>query len=110
MIKTLSTAAVLSVLLLSARVSAQSGAARGDPDVSRARVRVGRLYLNPTIALTNLGWDTNVFNEPDQSVPKRDFTLTVTPQTDLWLRMGRSWATGNVRSDLVWYQTFDSER
>ena len=110
MIKTLSTAAVLSVLLLSARVSAQSGAARGDPDVSRARVRVGRLYLNPTIALTNLGWDTNVFNEPDQSVPKRDFTLTVTPQSDLWLKMGHSWVTGNVKEDLVWYKQYASER
>ena len=67
-------------------------------------MRIGRLMLNPTIALTNLGIDTNVFNEPDQSAPKRDFTLTVTPQTDLWLRMGRSWVTGNVKEDLVWYK------
>ena len=89
--------------------SAQSGAP-GEPDTSKPLVRVGRLYLNPTVALTNLGVDTNVFNEPDQSAPKSDFTLTVTPQTDLWLRMGHSRLTGNVREDLVWYQTFASER
>ena len=99
----------LSVLAVSSRASAQSPAP-GQPDLAKARVRVGRLYLNPTIALTNLGVDTNVFNEADESAPKRDFTLTVTPQTDLWLRMGRSWLTGNVREDLVWYKTFASER
>ena len=99
----------LSVLVVSARASAQSGA-RGEPDVSKAHVHIGHLLLNPTIAITDLGVDTNVFNEPDQSAPEHDFTLTVTPQTDLWLRMGRSWVTGNVREDLVWYRTFASER
>src|SRR5207245_888378 len=91
------------------RASAQSGG-RGEPDISKAHVRFSRLLLNPTIALTNLGIDTNVFNEPDQRTPKRDFTLTVTPQTDLWLRMGRSWVTGHVKEDLVWYKEFASER
>jgi hypothetical protein len=94
---------------VSSGASAQSGT-RGEPDVSKARVRVGRVLLNPTIALTNLGIDTNVFNKPDQSAPQRDFTLTVTPQTDLWLRMGRSWLTGNVTEDMVWYQKFATER
>jgi hypothetical protein len=99
----------LLVLAASGIVSAQ-GSDPGQPDVSKARVRVGHLLLNPTLALTNLGVDTNVFNEPDQSSPKSDFTITVTPQTDLWLRMGRSWVIGNVKDDLVWYQTFASER
>ncbi len=95
--------------MLSLRASAQSGP-RGDPDVSKANVRLGRLLLNPAIALTNLGIDTNVFNETDSSSPKRDFTLTVTPQTELWLRMGRSWLTGTLKEDLVWYKTYSSER
>ena len=99
----------LSVLMVSSRVAAQSDA-HGEPDVSKAHVRVGRLLLNPTIALTNLGVDTNVFNEPNQSAPRDDFTLTVTPKTDLWLRMGRSWVTGKVTEDFVWYQKFASER
>jgi hypothetical protein len=99
----------LSVLAASSRASAQSGVLR-EPDASKARVRAGRLMLNPTIGLTNLGVDTNVFNEPDQNVPESDFTITVTPQTDLWLRMGRSWVTGTVKEDLVWYKTFASER
>src|SRR5262249_17536915 len=67
-------------------------------------------WLNPTIALTNAGIDTNVFNQSDSQNPKRDFTFTITPQTDVWLRMGRSWLGGGVREDLLWYQTYDSER
>jgi hypothetical protein len=100
----------LSVLVVSPPPAAAQSAPRGEPDVSKARVRLGRLFLNPSIALTNLGVDTNVFNEADQSAPKSDFTFTVTPQTDLWLRMGRSWLIGNVREDLVWYKSFASER
>jgi hypothetical protein len=54
--------------------------------------------------------DTNVFYEPAQENPKSDFTMTVTPATDLWLRLGRSWLTGTVKEDLVYYQQYASER
>lgn len=80
-----------------------------EPDVSRARVRMGPLMLNPVVELKNLGIDTNVFNEPaDQA--KRDFTFTLAPQTELWMRIGRTWMTGNLREDVLWYQTYASER
>ena len=80
------------------------------PESSEFRVRLGPLFLNPAISLTNAGLDTNVFNEPTSENPKRDFTMTVTPRTDLWLRMGRTWVTGNVREDFVWYREYASER
>ena len=82
----------------------------GAPDPSKARVRIGPLWMNPTLALTNAGLDTNVFNEADPDVPKRDFTLTITPQVELWLPMGRTWLAGNVKGELVWYQKYSSER
>jgi hypothetical protein len=80
------------------------------PDSSNIRVRVGPVWMNPTVALTNLGIDNNVFNDADSDDPKSDFTMTVTPQTDLWLRMGRTWLTANLREDIVWYQDFATER
>jgi hypothetical protein len=80
-----------------------------EPDVSRARVRIGPLMLNPVVELRNLGIDTNVFNEPADRA-KRDFTFTLTPQTELWMRIGRTWMTGNVREDVLWYQTYATER
>jgi hypothetical protein len=97
------------VLVVCSFASAQS-VPHGEPDASKARVRFGPVSLNPTIALTNLGIDTNVFNEPDSSAPKRDFTITLTPQTDLWMPMGRSWLTGTVKEDIVWYQRYATER
>jgi hypothetical protein len=74
-----------------------------------ASVRIGVVDLNPTLALTNFGIDSNVFLQPDQLDPKRDFTLTLTPATDLRIRLGRSQFTGTVREDLVYYQTYSSE-
>ena len=74
------------------------------------RVRIGPLWMNPTLNLTNLGIDQNVFNDPPEKEPKKDFTLTVVPGTDLWLRIGRSWLTGNVKEEITWYQKYASER
>ena len=82
----------------------------GAPDPSKVRVRIGPLWLNPTLALTNAGVDTNVFNEADQLAPKQDFTVTVTPATDLWLRFGRTWLNGTIKEDLVYYNKYASER
>jgi hypothetical protein len=81
-----------------------------EPDPSSVRVRVGPLWLNPTLSLTNAGIDTNIFNDAEADQPKRDFTLTVTPQADVWLRMGRTWVMGNIKEDIVWYNKYASER
>ena len=75
-----------------------------------ATVHFGRFALRPTLALTNLGVDDNVFNESDQANPKHDFTTTVTPASDLWLRFGRSWLKATIKEDLVYYQRYASER
>lgn len=80
------------------------------PDLTAMRVRLGPLYLNPALALTNTGVDTNVFNAADTDAPQSDFTMTVTPSTDLWLRMGRTWINGTLREDIFWYKKFASER
>lgn len=80
------------------------------PDPSKVRLRIGPLSMNPTMALSNIGVDQNVFNDPVDQNPKQDFTLTVTPTTDLWLHMGRTWVTGNIKEDIVWYQKYNTER
>ena len=49
----------------------------GGPDPATVRVRVGALWMNPTISVPNVGIDTNVFNDPPTLTPKRDFTITV---------------------------------
>jgi hypothetical protein len=71
---------------------------------------MGPLYVNPKIGLTNIGVDNNVFNVPDNANPQSDFTMTVTPAADTWLRFGSTWIDTAVREDLVYYQKFASER
>ena len=101
------------MIALSLLVGATSSFAQLDtppPAASRLRVRVGPLTINPTIALSNIGFDQNVFNEPTDLNPKRDFTFTVTPGADVRLRLLRTVVTGSVGEDFVWYKTYASER
>jgi hypothetical protein len=97
---------LLALMLAPIEVFAQTEA--GAPPTT-TRLRFGPLYINPVVALTNAGIDNNVFNEPDPEGPKRDFTMTVTPAADLWLRLGPSWLRGNVKEDLVYFQTYSSQ-
>lgn len=82
----------------------------GGPDPAAVRVRLGPLWMNPTVTMPNLGIDTNVFNDPPNVTPRRDLTLTVIPKTELWLRLGRTWLSGTVTDDIIWYQTYTTER
>jgi hypothetical protein len=98
---------VLALIVAVAPASAFAQSSGGGPPAN-VRMRIGPLFINPTIALSNAGQDTNVFNEATNA--KTDFTVTVTPGTDLWLRFGPTWFQGNISEDLVWYQKFASER
>lgn len=80
------------------------------PDPTQVRIRFGPLWMNPTIALTNIGIDQNVFNEPLDQHPKQDFTFTVTPNTELWLHVGRTWVVGSMKEDIIWFQKYNTER
>jgi hypothetical protein len=82
----------------------------GGPDPAKVRVRLGALWMNPSISLSNLGVDQNVFNDPPELQPKEDFTATIAPKIDLWLRMGRSWLSGSIDEQFVWFQKYSSER
>jgi len=89
--------------------AAQTATPEPEPD-AEATMRFGPFALRSTIALTNVGVDTNVFNAADVENPQSDFTMTFTPTTDWWLRMGRTWINGRVDVDWVYYRRFASER
>jgi len=101
------TALVVAVTMCARPATAQS---TDEPDPAKVRLRVGPLWMNPTVAMTNIGVDNNVFNEPAQQNPKSDFTFTLTPAVDLWLRVGDTWVVGRIVEDLIWYDTYASER
>ena len=101
---------VVLVVLAFGFPAAAAAQSDGAPDPAKVRVRIGPLWMNPSIGLTNLGVDDNVFNEAEDQQPKSDFTATFTPRTDLWVRMGRSWLRGTIDEQLVWYQKHSTAR
>lgn len=102
-------AALAFVLLASSAASAQT-TTDGGPDPATVRIRIGPVWVNPTISLPNIGVDTNVFNDPTSVAPRKDFTVTASPRAELWLRLGRTWLSGVVSEEIVWYQKYASER
>jgi hypothetical protein len=98
----------LGILFAAPRARAQAPAGTDDPRAT-ARMHAGPVYFTPTVALTNLGVDTNVFNQVDN--PKSDFTLTLEPHVDVWLPfVRRALLSAYVTPAYTWYQTFSSER
>ena len=92
------------LIAVTASVSAQAP----DDSIERARIQVGPLGLTPSIALTNFGVDTNVFNQFEEA--RSDFTFTVSPQLDAWVRAGRWRLRVASRTDMVYFQRYSSER
>jgi hypothetical protein len=70
--------------------------------------RFGPLGLAPTLAITNLGVDDNIFNEANE--PKSDFTMTVTPRLQARLRSSKVLLSGGLATGLVYYRKYDDER
>ena len=68
----------------------------------------GPLHLKPSLRVTDLGVDNNVFNEPVD--PKSDFTFTLTPQADLDMRIRRLRLSYATLVEYVYYQKYESER
>jgi hypothetical protein len=70
--------------------------------------RFGPLAVTPSIQLKNLGWDSNVFNEPKD--PKSDFTTTVAAPIDWWFRFGRGRLHGVNTLEGVFFARYADQR
>lgn len=99
---------VLAAAALLATMSTVALAQSGGGPPTNVKMRIGPIYINPTMALSNAGVDDNVFNTAGNRTS--DYTITVTPKTDLWVRFGPSWLTVNIREDITYFQKSASER
>jgi len=70
-------------------------------------IHAGPLGLRPSLAITNVGTDSNVFNVADD--PQDDFTATIVPRIVARLRAGRLMFSYGAASDIVYFRTFDDE-
>jgi hypothetical protein len=84
------------------------GAQAPDDPPANARLHLGPLALEPTLALRNLGVDTNALNASED--PDRDLTATITPELQEWLRLGRLALSGKSSIDWNYFQKLTSQR
>ncbi|MGH9407877.1 MAG: outer membrane beta-barrel protein [Vicinamibacterales bacterium] len=97
----------LTLLLMARPALAQESEPPADP-LDNALVRVGPLGINPSILLSDVGRDENVFN--DATTPKSDFTFTLTPKAEVLFRPRLVHVDFTEQTEYVYYQTYASER
>jgi hypothetical protein len=79
-----------------------------DPE-QNGRFRLGFIRYTPSINISNLGVDTNVFNELED--PKEDFTVSFGPKAEFWSRLGpRARIYGSTGLDYQYFQEYESQR
>jgi hypothetical protein len=72
------------------------------------RYRLGPIRFTPVVTISQLGVDTNVFNESED--PKEDFTAAFGPKVDFWMRAGRGVISGESGVEYFYFHTYDSQR
>jgi hypothetical protein len=80
----------------------------GQDPVPPGTVMIGPIHITPTLRVSDMGVDNNVFNEAVD--PKTDFTFTLTPRADVLLRMRRLQFKLLTTTDYVYYRKYHSER
>jgi hypothetical protein len=84
---------------------AQSTSAPGPEDLS---FLVGRVTLFPSFVLRDTGYDSNVFNDPDD--PQSDFTLTAQPRLRATLPAAGGLVSGSATLGAVYYATYKDQQ
>jgi hypothetical protein len=97
----------LALVCLGSAATAAHAQDEVDP-ADAARFHFGALRFTPSIALSNLGVDSNVFNEAND--PKQDTTAAIGPSVNLWLKMGRSRLSGKASGQYLYFKEYANQR
>ena len=89
-------------------VASPAAAQEGEDPFESARFRLGPIRFTPAIKLTNLGMDSNVFNESED--PKSDNTAAFGPEVALWMRPAGTRLSGKVGAQYLYFQEYDNQR
>ena len=81
------------------------------PDIPEdARVLFKSLAVSPAIRLTSVGWDDNVLRVNKGDRPTGDFTATVTPAVQAWLRLLGARVRGRSEVGFVYFKELSQYR
>jgi hypothetical protein len=100
-------AAVAILLAAGAATAAAQPAPPPEPSTAAA-VRVGPFQVRPALVLRDVGYDSNVFNEPEDA--QGDFTATAGARVDVGLQLPRVQATYTSLYEYVYFESFPAER
>lgn len=95
--------------LLASAVPAAAQNVLKDPSEA-ARYRIGGFRFTPFLAITDLGVDTNVYNEADSENPKQDKTATFGPGLEYWMHLGRARLAAKSAVTYSWFRQYSDQR
>src|SRR4051812_47122136 len=84
-------------------------ASSASPSLGEATaLRLGPVFLSPSIALRDVGVDSNIANDPDH--PRQDFTLTAQPRLRAAMPLGATQLSGALSVGFVYYATYKDQQ
>lgn len=98
----------LAVLCAIAGLSRPGAAQEPEDPYDRARFQLGAFHFTPSLEITSLGRDTNVFNESDD--PKSDTTAAVGPGVQVWLRPWGTRFSGKFGAQYLYFKQYGDQR
>ena len=100
---------LMALLSMAVDAHGQAGLSPSEPPAS-VPVRLGPVALAPTLTLTNIGWDSNVFNQRSDQDPPDDMIAIARPEVRAWMRLGRGRLSGRSSADFVYFHENRNER
>jgi hypothetical protein len=79
-----------------------------DEGAETARYRFAFIRFTPSVLLSDLGTDSNVFNAWED--PKQDWTAVATPRSDYWMRMGPFRLSGTTAVEYLYFREHGNQR
>jgi hypothetical protein len=73
-------------------------------------LRVGPIRFAPGLIIREIGWDDNVFDEPEEDSPKDDFVAALQPDVSAYARLRFLRVAAYAGAELTYYNQYDSER
>ena len=73
-------------------------------------LNLGPIRFAPGLTVREIGWDSNVFDEPPAAGPKEDFVVAAQPDVSGFMRLRFVRLSAYAGSELTYYDTYESER
>jgi hypothetical protein len=114
-------AAVVVIMIVSPIVAAESRAQSAvgtgpltgglsDTEPVAGVLRAGPILIAPGVTVREIGWDSNVFDEPPEASPKEDWVAAATPDISVYSRLRFLRISASAASELTYYHKYESER